>query len=91
MTLHKEIHFESEICEHLAAHGWLYSEGDAQGYDRVRALFPADVVAWVAGHSAQSMGRLGQESRRTGGRCIGGTAAGFHQSTRHAGRVAPRR
>jgi len=45
MTLHKEIHFESEICDHLAANGWLYSQGDAAGYDRARALFPADVIA----------------------------------------------
>jgi type I restriction enzyme R subunit len=47
MNLHKEISFESEICEHLASHGWLYAEGDAAGYDRTRALFPADVLAWV--------------------------------------------
>jgi len=47
MSLHKEISFETEICEHLAAHGWLYAEGDAAGYDRARALFPADVLAWV--------------------------------------------
>ena len=26
MSLHKEINFEDEICEHLAAHGWLYAE-----------------------------------------------------------------
>jgi len=43
--LHKEINFETEICDYLAAHGWLYAEGDAQGYDRVRTLLPADVVA----------------------------------------------
>ncbi|GAB3469321.1 type I restriction endonuclease subunit R [Polaromonas eurypsychrophila] len=47
MSLHKEISFETEICDHLAAHGWLYAEGDAAGYDRARALFPADVLAWV--------------------------------------------
>ena len=47
MSLHKEISFETEICQHLAAHGWLYAEGDAAGYDRARALFPADVLAWV--------------------------------------------
>jgi type I restriction enzyme R subunit len=47
MNLHKEISFESEICERLASHGWLYAEGDAAGYDRTRALFPADVLAWV--------------------------------------------
>lgn len=29
MNLHREHHFEREICEHLGAHGWLYAEGDA--------------------------------------------------------------
>ena len=47
MSLHKEISFELEICQHLASQGWLYSEADAAGYDRARALFPADVLAWV--------------------------------------------
>ncbi len=47
MSLHKEISFETEICEHLAANGWLYAEGDAANYDRARALFPTDVLAWV--------------------------------------------
>jgi len=46
MSLQKEISFESEICAHLGAHGWLYADGDAAGYDRARAMFPADVVAW---------------------------------------------
>jgi len=45
--LHKEVNFENEICEHLAAHGWLYTQGDAASYDRTRALFPEDVLAWV--------------------------------------------
>ena len=47
MSLHKEISFELEICQHLAAHGWLYAEGDAAAYDRARAVYPADVLAWV--------------------------------------------
>ncbi len=47
MALHHEIEFENDICAYLAAHGWLYAEGDAAGYDRARALFPADVLAWV--------------------------------------------
>lgn len=47
MSSHKEISFELEICQHLASNGWLYTEGDAAGYDRARALFPADVLAWV--------------------------------------------
>jgi type I restriction enzyme R subunit len=47
MNLHREIHFENDVCAHLSAHGWLYVEGDATHYDRARALFPADVLAWV--------------------------------------------
>ena len=47
MALHNEIEFENEICEHLAANGWLYAEKDAAAYDRELALFPADVLAWV--------------------------------------------
>lgn len=47
MSLHKEIHLEFEICDHLAANGWLYADCDAAGYDRARALFPADLIAWI--------------------------------------------
>ena len=47
MSLHKEFSFETEICEHLAQHGWLCGKDDAASYDRARALFPADVMAWV--------------------------------------------
>ncbi len=54
MNLHQEIHFEAEICDHLAAHGWLYADGDAAGYDRARALFPADVLAWVQATQPQA-------------------------------------
>jgi type I restriction enzyme R subunit len=59
MSVHKEISFEVEICQHLAANGWLYSEekgaeGDASGYDRAKALFPADVLAWVQATQPQA-------------------------------------
>ena len=47
MAQHNEIVFEKEICEHLAANGWLYSTDDT-GYDRERALFPEDVLGWLA-------------------------------------------
>tara|TARA_R110002167_G_scaffold89368_1_gene241187 strand:+ start:9924 stop:13037 length:3114 start_codon:yes stop_codon:yes gene_type:complete len=47
MSLHKEIKFEDEICEQLSAAGWLFTDKDATNYDRERALYPADVVAWV--------------------------------------------
>lgn len=46
MGLHNEIEFENDICEHLTANGWIYSADD-EGYDRARALFPEDVLAWV--------------------------------------------
>lgn len=47
MNIHKEISFESEVCDYLAAHGWLFAVGDAALFDRTRALFPADVAEWV--------------------------------------------
>jgi len=47
MSLHKEISFEDELCEHLSARNWLYVNGDAARYDRALALFPPDVLAWV--------------------------------------------
>jgi type I restriction enzyme R subunit len=46
-ALHTEIHFEQEICDHLAANGWIYSPDDT-GYDRELALFPEDVIAWLS-------------------------------------------
>jgi type I restriction enzyme R subunit len=55
MSLHNEIEFENDICRHLGAHGWLYAApgssaevvGEARGYDTPRALYPADLLAWV--------------------------------------------
>jgi len=47
MSLHKEIRFEQEIAEHLGLNGWVYEEGVPAQYDRARALFPDDVIAWV--------------------------------------------
>ncbi|MGH1561444.1 type I restriction endonuclease subunit R [Mumia sp. DW29H23] len=53
MADHNEVVFESEICEYLEARGWLYSHNDA-GYDRERALFPEDLVAWLEATQAPS-------------------------------------
>lgn len=47
MNIHREITFEDEICAHLSAHGWLYDEGAATDFDRKRALYPPDLLAWV--------------------------------------------
>lgn len=47
MALHKEINFETEICDYLSSQGWLYSEGDASSYSREKALLPSDLIAWI--------------------------------------------
>ena len=47
MSLHKEIRFEDEICEELAAGGWIFEPSVSAQYDRRRALFPEDTLAWV--------------------------------------------
>jgi len=54
MALHNEVQFELDICNHLAAHGWLYGQGDASGYDTPRALYPADLLAWVQATQPQA-------------------------------------
>ncbi|WP_346912436.1 type I restriction endonuclease [uncultured Roseibium sp.] len=54
MSLHREISFETEICEHLAAQGWLYAQDDYAQYDRRHALFPDDLVAWVQASQPQA-------------------------------------
>jgi type I restriction enzyme R subunit len=57
-ALHKEINLEVEICDYLAANGWLYAERDASEYDRVRALFPADLRSWLETTQPQALATL---------------------------------
>jgi len=53
-----------EICEYLAAHGWLYAEGDAAAYPaRARALFPADVLTWVQETQPEASGGFIEKPR----------------------------
>jgi len=58
MNLHREVHFEDAICEHLAAHGWLYAEGDAEHYDRTHGLYLPDLLAWIEATQPGSWQRL---------------------------------
>lgn len=58
MSLHREIHFEEEICAHLAANGWLYAEGDARQFDQARGLFLPDLLAWMETTQPESFQRL---------------------------------
>lgn len=57
-NLHQEHHFETEICNHLAANGWLYAEGDAARFDRASGLFLPDVLGWVEATQPDSWQRL---------------------------------
>lgn len=41
-----ETEFQASIVAHLAAHGW--EVGTSDRYDRERALYPDDVLAWLA-------------------------------------------
>ncbi|MET8352515.1 DEAD/DEAH box helicase family protein [Micromonospora sp. NPDC005206] len=63
---HNEVVFESEICAYLEAHGWLYSADD-NGYDRERALFPADLFVWLeetqAAAYAKALKAAGSEAK----------------------------
>lgn len=57
-TLHKELHFEAAICEHLAVDGWLFAEGDAANYDRLNALYMPDLLTWLETTQPESIHRL---------------------------------
>lgn len=57
-NLHQEHHFETEICAHLAANGWLYEEGDAARFDRASGLFLSDLLAWIETTQPDSWQRL---------------------------------
>jgi type I restriction enzyme R subunit len=57
-SLHKELHFEVAICEHLLANGWLHAEGDAANYDKQNALYMPDLLAWVESTQPESLRRL---------------------------------
>jgi type I restriction enzyme, R subunit len=56
-SLHREIHFESDIATHLESNGWLYSP-DGKGYDRELALIPEDVIGWIKETQANEFNKL---------------------------------
>ena len=78
-NLHKEVNFETEICEHLAANGWLYAEGDAASYDRARALFPADVLAWVQETQPKAWAALEKNHGASAGQTGSADPPGYRQ------------
>ena len=50
-AIHTELRFESELCDHLSQHGWLYNTVKPfnAGYDKRLAIFPEDALTWVKG------------------------------------------
>ena len=66
MNLHREHHFEREICEHLGRNGWLYTEGDAAHYDRASALFLPDLLAWIEANGYRMIGPMREVYLRYG-------------------------
>ena len=57
-SLHREIHFETEICQHLGAHGWLNEDGAARGFDTARGLYLPDLRAWIEASQPEAWQRL---------------------------------
>ncbi|MDO4081666.1 type I restriction endonuclease subunit R [Clavibacter michiganensis] len=57
MAVQHEEAFETELCAYLASAGWECSPND-KGYDRDRALFPADVFAWLEATQPEQLDKL---------------------------------
>jgi len=53
---HHEVHFEDYIVEQLAAQGW--QVGSAERYDRVRALYPEDVIGYLQDSQPEAWAKL---------------------------------
>ncbi len=60
MNLHREVHFEREICAHLGNNGWLYAENDAGPFDQTHGLYLPDLLAWIEATQPESWERLGK-------------------------------
>src|SRR5690606_13600701 len=58
MSLHREQHFEREICALMSGNGWLHADGDAAHYDRHHGLFLPDLLAWIEATQPDSWQRL---------------------------------
>lgn len=63
MGIEHEKAFETEICEYLASHGWMYDgPGDNAGYDKELGLYPADVLAWLEESQPDEFAKIVQPS-----------------------------
>lgn len=62
---HTESHFEAEIIDRLTANGWLLENAakDHTRYDRARALFPDDVLAWLKATQPQEYAKVAGDNQ----------------------------
>lgn len=60
MAQHNEVTFEDEICQALAAQGWIYEPQRKASdlYDAGRALIPEDVFGWLADTQPQQLAKV---------------------------------
>ena len=58
MSIHLEVAFEREVCEHLASHGWLGPFG--RPADKTRAIFATALVFSGLG-PGQNWAKMGQK------------------------------
>ncbi|WP_069146520.1 type I restriction endonuclease subunit R [Rhodococcus erythropolis] len=60
MAQHNEVTFEDEICQALAARGWIYEPQRKAGqlYDTTRALIPEDVFGWLADTQSEQLAKV---------------------------------
>lgn len=82
MSLHREHHLESEICEHLAQHGWLYEPEAAKDFDAASGLYLPDLIAWLQATQIEAHAAL---ERREGGRLAAMLAERLRKSLNERG------
>ena len=60
MAAHHEARFENYIVKKLVENGWV--EGSSSCYDRVRALYPEDVLSWIKISQPQTWEKLTRQN-----------------------------
>ncbi|KRE90124.1 type I restriction endonuclease subunit R [Arthrobacter sp. Soil764] len=60
MAQHNEVTFEDEICQALAAEGWIYEPHRKANelYDASRGLVPEDVFAWLSDTQPEQLAKV---------------------------------
>ena len=78
---HREVHLEEHIVSCLAGSGWVV--GDPACYDRARALYPEDVIAWLRASQSEAWERLARSNGDGVGERVLGRLARALESSEH--------